>query len=864
MDEISGFILLIIYGIYVFTTKNKKSNPGLYISLFVFVFYLCYSIFVSYNTYTAIILDFLIQIRPYLTFFIVAQISPSFSESQKSLLKRLCFFMWLFFIPIGIYGLVNSTFLYSVFGHPSNYVVNICSLSLVYLFCSNFSIRERFLFLIMFSTGLLATSTIFYTIFLLTCGILLYFNHSDIFKFNLRTSIAIGVITLIIVHIIRVQIATYLLPVNNLSAEYDLPARSVLYQTAINIVSKDFVPLGSGLASFGTDASGLYYSEIYSRYGLNSIDGLTPQNWYSVSDSYYPSLAQFGIIGIILYLFFWGGIIYKSFVKFRQNNDIQLFAITLILISFVFIENLSDSFLTSNKGYYMMMFLGVLFGKKKRFFYTHENSKKMEILPIKADLPGDNLVVQKKHKDECAHPEKKEIYQMPPIPVKENDSLENDKDSIGYASHSPEIKEIEDNNYYDEDEDYYFDDNDDFDETENELTGKLLASDSETIDNKGTKKSQEKLSGNVESSNRSQSYDPLVNEESEIDLLSSLQNDINTIENDVANKTDGIITISDQEVPNTTDSDFHDNIIPIYDSLIPDQANITDPNTELTKDKEDIHSEELLTHIPLIEDNDEELQNSLSSIQNANEIESTIYAVMPDDTEHKTEETTNISDQEISNVAEPTLTNNIPLEKSITDNDIPDSNNPDTGLSVNSEEETNEQSISDITSNDNNEIKSDLTEEPEIMISDNMENNILNQESKPKKNILINENSSINKSSTDFPSEINATESSTDNLSKSEIDNSNTTNINFEDNIFTHQTQLGFIKPESDLVKEYREIVEENTTKKEENNIQEINETSDYLKYLEDYLMPTKQENIYTLNSKDKNDESDEQIDYMI
>lgn len=822
MDEMSGFILLIIYGIYIFTTKNKKSNPGLYITLLVFAFYLCYSIFVSYNTYTAIMLDFLIQIRPYLTFFIVAQISPSFSESQKSLLKRLCFFMWLFFIPIGIYGLINSTFLFSVFGHPSNYVVNISCLSLVYLFCSNFSIRDRFLFIIMFSAGLLATNTIFYTIFLLTCGILLYFNHSDILKFNLRTGIAIGVITLIILHITRVQISTYILPANHLAAEYDLPARSVLYQTAINIVSKDFIPLGSGLASFGTDASGLYYSEIYSQYGLSSIDGLTPQNWYSVSDSYYPSLAQFGIIGIILYLFFWGGIIYKSFVKFRQNSDIQLFVLTLILISFIFIENLSDSFLTSNKGYYMMMFLGVLFGKKKQTFYTHEYNEKIEIASGQANLQGER-------------------YQMPPIPVRENDSLEKDKDSSEYASHSSHgKKEIEDNNYYDEDEDYYFDDNDDFDEAGNELTETHLVSDPKNINNKKT-------------------------EGSGIDLLPSLQDDTNTGENDIEHKTDKIITISDQEVPNAAEPDLNDNIIPINDSFIPDQTSNSDSNTELTKENEEIHQKELVAHTPPIEDNNEELQNLPSSIQNMNKVESRLSVEDPNDTEHNTEETVNISDQEVANVAEPNLTNNIPLENSITDNDMSESNNPDTELSDNNEKKSDEQSVNEIFSNDNNEIESDHTDDPEIMTSENVDNNVINPESKSEKNTLVDENIYINKSNTDFSPEINTTESLTDNLSKSEKENPDTINIDIENKTFIPQIKLELTKPESDLVKEYREIVDEHIIQKEENKIQEINKTSDYLKYLEDYLTPTKQEKTHPpLKSKDENDEPEEQIDYMI
>jgi hypothetical protein len=65
-------------------------------------------------------------------------------------------------------------------------------------------------------------------------------------------------------------------------------------------------------------------------------------------------------------LFFWVYILSKSLWQFKQDGDIQLFVILLILASFVFIENISDSFLTSNKGFFMMMFLGLLFGKRER------------------------------------------------------------------------------------------------------------------------------------------------------------------------------------------------------------------------------------------------------------------------------------------------------------------------------------------------------------------------------------------------------------------------------------------------------------------------------------------------------------------
>ena len=448
-DEIFGLMLLALYSIFIFTTKSKKFNAGVCITFSIFIFYLCYSIYVAYNTRHAIILDFLIQIRPYLAFFIVSQISPTFSDSQKALLKRLCFIMWLFFIPIGIYGFVNPSFLYSTFGQMSNYTASISCLALVYLFCSNFSIRERFTFILILSTGLLSYNTEFYSIFLLACGIILYFHHPDVFKFNIRTGIAITVIMFIVVHITRVQITEYIVPTGDITSEYSTVNQPTLYQTSVNIL-KDFFPLGSGLASFGTYAAGLYSPELYSQYGLTTTEGLASQEYLSPADSYYPSLVQFGIIGIALYLFFWIFVVSKSLIHFKQKGDIKQFVLVLILVSLVFIENISDSFFTSNKGYFMMMFLGVLFGKKKKYIHFSDD-KKTVMNPVQTSLLAnsdeeteDTLVVENiidELNENSAISATEETFHMPPIPIREEDLLE--KEILEYSLQSSEKEDIE-------------------------------------------------------------------------------------------------------------------------------------------------------------------------------------------------------------------------------------------------------------------------------------------------------------------------------------------------------------------------------------------------------------------------------------
>ncbi len=362
----------LFYVVYVINTKNRNFHIGIFITLAVFLFYLGYSFYVSRNVRNAVMLDFLIQLRPYLTFFIVSQMTPVFSEAQKKQLKRLCFYLWLLFIPIGMYGLYSPDIYYTVMEQPEDFVTGIAVLSLVYLYCSDFSIKARLVFILMLSLGLSAGLK-FFVFFFMTCVILLFFNRRKILKSKIKTGIGVGSVIILMLYLLHVQISSYLFPTGMINgSELDFTARTAIYQASLKIF-RDFLPLGSGFASFASDASGLYYSPLYANYGLNSIAGLTPQAWSSVSFSFYPSLAQFGIIGLCLYLIFWMYIMAKSLFKYKQDRDIQLFAVFLVLVCFVFFENISDDVFTSNKGYFIMMFVGVLFGNIRKDSHLKES-----------------------------------------------------------------------------------------------------------------------------------------------------------------------------------------------------------------------------------------------------------------------------------------------------------------------------------------------------------------------------------------------------------------------------------------------------------------------------------------------------------
>ncbi len=81
-------------------------------------------------------------------------------------------------------------------------------------------------------------------------------------------------------------------------------ARVALYTTSVLIARDDF-PLGVGLGRYGSGVSRDPYSPVYAQYGLDQIDGLSPQHSSYVSDTFWPRiLGETGVIGLLALIIF--------------------------------------------------------------------------------------------------------------------------------------------------------------------------------------------------------------------------------------------------------------------------------------------------------------------------------------------------------------------------------------------------------------------------------------------------------------------------------------------------------------------------------------------------------------------------------
>jgi hypothetical protein len=291
--------------------------------------------------------------------------TPKFDANRKEIVKTLSLVFWGFLFCVGMGSLFVERLLYSVMGHPSYYAAAVAVTSLCYLYCSRFTRLDKLAFLVMLSTGLLSGRAKFFGFYALTTFVIVFFSSLKQWKLNIKTIVLSLLMLAVILFVAREKIYFYFYQTVTEEIDRDMIARYMLYITAPEIL-KDYFPFGSGFASYGTYASGLYYSDIYMKYGLDGVWGMTKSYTSFIADTYYPSLAQFGVAGILLYITFWVYILRKAYSYYKDTGNLHYFTIAVLIAGFFAIEGTTDSTFTTHRGFFALMLLGMILGNVKQ------------------------------------------------------------------------------------------------------------------------------------------------------------------------------------------------------------------------------------------------------------------------------------------------------------------------------------------------------------------------------------------------------------------------------------------------------------------------------------------------------------------
>ena len=154
-----------------------------------------------------------------------------------------------------------------------------------------------------------------------------------------------------------------------------------MYATA-GLVILEFVPFGSGLASLGSYASEQWYSDLYYYYGINNVYGLSPQDPAFICDAFYATLGQFGVVGVILFIWFWiyAFSLVKALIRADSRKFKYLYIISSLIILYLLIESTSGNAFTQSVGMMPMCLFGMIVARGMTFKSEQKSGKRTKFL----------------------------------------------------------------------------------------------------------------------------------------------------------------------------------------------------------------------------------------------------------------------------------------------------------------------------------------------------------------------------------------------------------------------------------------------------------------------------------------------------
>ena len=323
----------------------------------IFIFYLIYSLAMAVNVKEATIRDFLICSKPFVCFYVAQYYGMDFSEKAVDRCRRIVKMM-------GVCLWIMAPFISQLYYNTTFYYPACAYTGMLYILLSKFTKKDWIIATLILAPGLLSIRAKFFAEFVIWLFLVFFLKHR--LKFNFSFIIAGCVLCYIIFRINYEKIMMY--TVNGIDGG---AARTYMYITSLKVF-EDYFPLGPGFGTFGTDSAAKYYSPLNYHYDLNNIWGLNPDDDSAgtsfYSDTFYPILAQFGIVGVILFV---------AFLKKRWNNinslvNFELYKISIFLFLFLIIQCIAGNYFTSSDSLPVMLILGFLLSQKNNEMYSIE------------------------------------------------------------------------------------------------------------------------------------------------------------------------------------------------------------------------------------------------------------------------------------------------------------------------------------------------------------------------------------------------------------------------------------------------------------------------------------------------------------
>ena len=330
-------VLLFVYTLWMYSHNrsiNRRPWKEFMICIGLMAFYTVYSLFFGANVAESVWIDLMQEIRPYTIIFCTWILNPRFTNIQKKWMLRtmvLTLFSWILYHP-ATFESQNAEF--PVLGQLA-----ICTGMSWYLF-TKATKRNRYIALLLVLTGMMAPK--FKFIGEVVCFIAFVFFIKQRLNFKSpKTMIYVALVIAIILMLTWTRFDAYYIS----GMSNDEIARPMTYKTSLKILF-DYWPFGSGMGSFACNGAWQYYSPLYFKYNLDGIWGLNPNAGGFICDAYYPTLAQFGFVGVFFFCWFWK----RRLAAFDIIADMRYYRVAMITFCCLAIEQTADSSWLSGKG----------------------------------------------------------------------------------------------------------------------------------------------------------------------------------------------------------------------------------------------------------------------------------------------------------------------------------------------------------------------------------------------------------------------------------------------------------------------------------------------------------------------------------
>ena len=343
-DEVMTAVM-ILYTFYQKRNPDTNQEPWkeYYFFLGILTFYVAYSLYTKVNVAGAVRLEFVQQIRPFSVIYCTWILNPQFTERQKKwILSTMIITMaiWIYYHPETTQNGVEAEF--PVLGQMA-----ICTGIAWYLFTEETQ-QNKLIALAIVLTGLFAPKFKFMGEVVCFIALLFFVKKQLDFK-SPKTVIFIALLIAVVIVVVWQRFDIYYMSGWNNAAL----ARPMTYKTSLEIL-QDYFPFGSGMGTFATNAAWKYYSPLYYDYHLNNIWGLDEGGGF-ICDAFYPSLAQYGVVGVVLFCLFWK----RRLVAFNEIVDMRYYRVAIMVFFCLAIEQTADSSWLSGKGMGYCMLLGL-------------------------------------------------------------------------------------------------------------------------------------------------------------------------------------------------------------------------------------------------------------------------------------------------------------------------------------------------------------------------------------------------------------------------------------------------------------------------------------------------------------------------